>query len=44
MEPGAEGKNKKDNVNSLVLNALGGKGAMRALRLEALSLIRSVSS
>ncbi|KIJ54752.1 hypothetical protein M422DRAFT_775001 [Sphaerobolus stellatus SS14] len=42
VEPGTEGKNKKDNANSLVLNALGGKGAMRALRLEALSLIRSI--
>lgn len=43
VEPGIEHKSKKDNANSLVLDALGGKGAMRALRLEALSLIRSVS-
>ena len=42
VELGAEGKGKKESGNSLVLNALGGKGAMRALRLEALSLIRSV--
>lgn len=42
VEMGADGKGKKDGSNSFVLGSLGGKGAMRALRLEALSLIRSV--
>lgn len=42
VETGIDGKGKKDSGNSLVLGSLGGKGAMRALRLEALSLIRSV--
>ncbi|KAF8585724.1 ARM repeat-containing protein [Ramaria rubella] len=42
VELGTDAKGKKDNGNNLVLSALGGKGAMRALRLEALSLIRSI--
>ncbi|KAF8507524.1 hypothetical protein BU17DRAFT_57352 [Hysterangium stoloniferum] len=39
-----EGKGKKgeSGLEGLVLGALGGKGAMRGLRLEALSLIRSI--
>lgn len=42
-DPGVESRSKKgDNGNGMVLSTLGGRGAMRALRLEALSLIRSV--
>lgn len=44
IEMGVDSKGKKESGNILVLNSLGGKGAMRALRLEALSLIRSVSA
>ncbi|GJJ15616.1 hypothetical protein Clacol_009894 [Clathrus columnatus] len=43
VDPGIESRTKKgDSGNSMVLNTLGGRGAMRALRLEALSLIRSI--